>query len=305
MSKSIAPGWYKDPAAPETQRYWDGEQWLGDPIPADATPPAQPPAAPPPTELSEPVPSGQQPGHWPGWPSPVPGGGQQGQFAPPGAPGPQPGTRPGAGPPPRPVIGPDGRLDRRALGLPELKMPAGEVSAPLEHRLGARVVDFLAVTVLAGIANSWLGYQFVKEIWPAFREAFTNPNAGPATTTPRASTLFYSILFVSLAVWFVYEVLTVARNGQTLGKRLFRIKVIRMDGGPVDVASSFRRWATMALPGLCFPCGVPLNVVDVLWCTWDRPLSQCVHDKSARTIVVRVKKPAPAEGTPPPPEGER
>ena len=27
---SIAPGWYKDPADPATQRYWDGEGWLGD-----------------------------------------------------------------------------------------------------------------------------------------------------------------------------------------------------------------------------------------------------------------------------------
>ncbi|HEY9482572.1 MAG TPA: DUF2510 domain-containing protein, partial [Micromonosporaceae bacterium] len=35
----IASGWYKDPADPTTQRYWDGEVWIGDPLPADATPP--------------------------------------------------------------------------------------------------------------------------------------------------------------------------------------------------------------------------------------------------------------------------
>ena len=40
----IAPGWYKDPADPTTQRYWDGEVWIGDPLPADATPPDGPPA---------------------------------------------------------------------------------------------------------------------------------------------------------------------------------------------------------------------------------------------------------------------
>jgi uncharacterized RDD family membrane protein YckC len=40
----IAPGWYKDPAEPATQRYWDGDGWLGDPLPIDATPPAGPPA---------------------------------------------------------------------------------------------------------------------------------------------------------------------------------------------------------------------------------------------------------------------
>ncbi len=30
---SVAPGWYKDPADPTTQRYWDGEGWLGAALP--------------------------------------------------------------------------------------------------------------------------------------------------------------------------------------------------------------------------------------------------------------------------------
>ncbi|TDC50129.1 DUF2510 domain-containing protein, partial [Micromonospora sp. KC207] len=36
---SIAPGWYVDPADPDTRRYWDGEGWIGAPIPVDQTPP--------------------------------------------------------------------------------------------------------------------------------------------------------------------------------------------------------------------------------------------------------------------------
>ncbi|WP_156313281.1 DUF2510 domain-containing protein, partial [Micromonospora sp. HK10] len=40
---SVEPGWYVDPADPETRRYWDGEGWLGAPIPVDATPPEGPP----------------------------------------------------------------------------------------------------------------------------------------------------------------------------------------------------------------------------------------------------------------------
>ncbi len=38
----IAPGWYKDPAEPTTQRYWDGEGWVGSSLPVDATPPDGP-----------------------------------------------------------------------------------------------------------------------------------------------------------------------------------------------------------------------------------------------------------------------
>ena len=34
------PGWYKDPVDQAVQRYWDGEGWIGDAIPADEVPPA-------------------------------------------------------------------------------------------------------------------------------------------------------------------------------------------------------------------------------------------------------------------------
>lgn len=39
---TTSPGWYKDPAEPTTQRYWDGEGWIGDPLPLEATPPPGP-----------------------------------------------------------------------------------------------------------------------------------------------------------------------------------------------------------------------------------------------------------------------
>jgi uncharacterized RDD family membrane protein YckC len=35
-------GWYPDPAEPTTQRYWDGDGWVGDRLPVDATPPEGP-----------------------------------------------------------------------------------------------------------------------------------------------------------------------------------------------------------------------------------------------------------------------
>ncbi|WP_174527836.1 DUF2510 domain-containing protein, partial [Micromonospora maritima] len=44
---SVEPGWHVDPADPETRRWWDGEGWVGAPIPVDATPPDGPPPAEP------------------------------------------------------------------------------------------------------------------------------------------------------------------------------------------------------------------------------------------------------------------
>ncbi|WP_436525793.1 RDD family protein [Actinoplanes sp. HUAS TT8] len=91
---SLPAGWYNDPADTSTQRYWDGEGWLGKAIPADAVPPdgplmeAEPPAAPPvtaPESVPGPPPGWgpppvQPPAGWhqpPGWQQPPPGYPQQ------------------------------------------------------------------------------------------------------------------------------------------------------------------------------------------------------------------------------------
>lgn len=119
---NISPGWYRDPAEPTTQRYWDGEGWVGSSLPADATPPegpleASPAASAPPAPTSTPPGNGAVPGVppqeqqppaaplppvTPQWPAPgaLPPPPGYPQF-PPGAPGrPQPHPHPGAQPPP-------------------------------------------------------------------------------------------------------------------------------------------------------------------------------------------------------------
>lgn len=277
MAKSIAPGWYADPAAPETQRYWDGEQWIGDPLPADATPPPGPPP--------------------PRTPAPPPAPGPAGPMGPMGPMGPiPPGMGGPGGPGDQQVPLPLGAAARRAMGLPPLRFPDGFTAAPLERRLGARVVDILVVGVLSAVANAWLGYQYVHSLMAMFRQVMADPNSQPEPDT-RMTGLLFGMVLISLALWFGYEVLAVARSGQTLGKRLFAIKVVRMDGAAVDFRVSLRRWSVLALPNLLWPCCLPVQAIDVLWCTWDRPLQQCIHDKSALTVVVRAPR-ADAEKAP-------
>ncbi|MET7876823.1 RDD family protein [Micromonospora profundi] len=95
---SVQPGWYVDPADPETRRYWDGEGWLGAPIPVDATPPdGPPPVEPPPVPATQGAPAatnevtGAQ-----GW-SPQSGTTSQPGATPPPGTTPQPGHDPQAG----------------------------------------------------------------------------------------------------------------------------------------------------------------------------------------------------------------
>jgi uncharacterized RDD family membrane protein YckC len=119
----IAPGWYKDPAEPSTQRYWDGEGWIGESLPIDATPPSTPPGVAPagtitlppaPTSGGAPAPAAGTPDS--GVPSgqPSAGGGQ-----------PAPDQAPAAGPTPGPTTSPQG-----PPGWPQVPPPVGPPPTP-------------------------------------------------------------------------------------------------------------------------------------------------------------------------------
>jgi uncharacterized RDD family membrane protein YckC len=88
-----------------------------------------------------------------------------------------------------------------------------------------------------------------------------------------------------------------ANTGQTLGKRLLGIKVMRLESDePLGFRRSIRRWNTIGLPTLIWPCygvGFVLQFVDAIWPTFDRPMHQALHDKSALTVVVQAAPAAP------------
>ncbi|HEX9775296.1 MAG TPA: RDD family protein [Actinomycetota bacterium] len=82
----------------------------------------------------------------------------------------------------------------------------------------------------------------------------------------------------------VYKPVMEGARGQTLGKMALNIRVVRAsDAGPIGYGEAFMRWFIMAIAGF-----VPLGtLVDLLWPLWDR-YKQCLHDKVAKTIVVKA-----------------
>ena len=76
------------------------------------------------------------------------------------------------------------------------------------------------------------------------------------------------------------------RSGQTLGKRIMKIRVV-----PLDPAGSLTRGMAAKRYLVQFPAGmfVPFfSYLDGLWQLWDKPYQQSLHDKFARTVVVKV-----------------
>jgi uncharacterized RDD family membrane protein YckC len=88
---------------------------------------------------------------------------------------------------------------------------------------------------------------------------------------------------IGFIAWCWLTILFVSRNGQSIGKKLLGIKVVRSDGSPASLGRIFLlRNVVNTLLAL-----VPFyGLVDILLIFGDA--QQCVHDKIADTIVIKA-----------------
>ncbi|MFK4189312.1 RDD family protein [Streptomyces sparsogenes] len=140
------------------------------------------------------------------------------------------------------------------------------------QRFAARLVDTLILGVIWTVALIATG---------ALAYAYDHPGEQDMGKVILA-------LVITMAVYFVYEGVMLARSGQTLGKKVLRIRVAMLSDGDVPHGQGWVRAVVYVLPGMLIPLlvGTLFWLVNVLWCTWDQPLRQCLHDKVAKTVVV-------------------
>jgi uncharacterized RDD family membrane protein YckC len=136
------------------------------------------------------------------------------------------------------------------------------LASPLA-RLGARVIDGL---IVAGILTALVAGHAVH------------------IDTASADAIPAALVGVVLIVGFLYETTFVALRGQTPGKMLMRVRVVRLeDGSTPGWGRALIRWFVPILFSIV-PFGA---LVAYLWLIWDRR-RQGLHDKAARTLVVRA-----------------
>lgn len=85
-----------------------------------------------------------------------------------------------------------------------------------------------------------------------------------------------------LGVTALYFVISWTRGGQTIGMRAWRLRVVRADGGPLDLARALLRFPVALLSLLLLGAGFWWSLLDQQQRTW--------HDRAAGTIVVRLEK---------------
>ncbi|MCZ7431443.1 RDD family protein [Streptomyces sp. WMMC1477] len=219
--------------------------------PPEEDPFRKPPQAPPPPEPGGPSGGGPYGGGASGG-EPY-GGGASGE-------GPYGGGPYGPGPPGPYPYGQPGP----PTGMPPL--------ASRGKRLLARIIDWLIVAIPVLLVTGL-----------AFGTWTMDGDGGAYDGGSFAQTVIYVL------VYFLYEGAMLTTRGQTLGKMAMSIRVGMLADGAVPAGNpGWLRAAVYALPTVV-PClGFVFWLVNVLWCTWDEPYHQCLHDKAAKTVVVQT-----------------
>jgi uncharacterized RDD family membrane protein YckC len=191
----------------------------------------------------------------------------QGYGAPdPGQPGPgQPGHPPATGyPPPPPGYGQPGYQPLEGPGT-----YMGRQLANWPQRVGAYLIDLLVYAVPVMFAIVLAG------------------GGGGSGSSSNSGVVFLSLL-VDLGLYLVNRVVLQGRTGQSWGKRILGLKLVRMaDGLPVGAVIALVRDLLHTLDGLC--------LIGYLFPLWD-PRRQTFADKIVNTVVLAGVLPGRAPG---------
>ena len=123
--------------------------------------------------------------------------------------------------------------------------------------------------IIDGIIVSAINYAV---LYFGLREAINFANPQPLPT---------NLYLVSVAIGVIYYVgLWTIANGQTLGKMIMGIKIIRTNGRRVNLGTAILRYVGYFISAIIFFLGY-------LWVIWDKN-KQGWHDKIAGTYVVKA-----------------
>jgi len=164
--------------------------------------------------------------------------------------------------------------------------PRGLPLASFGERLGAFIIDGLIVGAAAvAVLLPLMGLLMFAMFSLAEQSGDATNDASPAFVFLILG--FYALLFglILLAQW-IYYVEFCKRTGQTLGKKWLKLQIVPIDPlvPAVDRGMLGRRFLIQHVAGLV----LFMPWLDGLWQLWDTPYQQCLHDKFAQTVVVKV-----------------
>ncbi len=170
--------------------------------------------------------------------------------------------------------------------------PQGVPLASQWARLGARIIDAVLLGVLTVVPVLAIGWALFSDVVRQWIDIESDSGLTTEEMSRRSDLLwqdngakvllFYVVAGGALLVIQIgYEAILTHRYGQTLGKKLLGIKVVRVqDGRNQSFGGALGRVAMRIVLSNIY--------VDDLWCLWDKPWRQCLHDKVVKTVVVKA-----------------
>jgi len=158
------------------------------------------------------------------------------------------------------------------------------VSASRVARFLAILIDGLVPTLLA----MFIVVAVALPIYDTYKQVNTPGIAPPTSLTRHLSTSWAWLAGFAMLGFFGWSASLVHRYGQTFGKRMMNIRVVRTDGSRVPFSRFILlRWLPLFVIGF-FPL---LNVVTALLdpLLIFRDSRQCLHDSIADTKVVTAE----------------
>ena len=156
--------------------------------------------------------------------------------------------------------------------LSEQRAPDEAELAGRGRRLASAFIDgvimiLLAVAPVIAFVGGWSDYQ-------------AKAAAGSYMLT-LGSGVFGIVVYLLVNGYFL------AKDGQSIGKKLLGTKIVRTDGSKADfVRIVTRRFLPAQALNLIPMVGILLAVVDVLFIF--RASKKCIHDDIADTVVIRI-----------------
>jgi uncharacterized RDD family membrane protein YckC len=143
---------------------------------------------------------------------------------------------------------------------------------------GRRVVQYLIDSFLVSLIPSLVSIPFDRS-----DSTFVHVLGGIVA--------FVIFALIGILYWVIF---THRQNGQTLGMKLLKLRVISMGGGQANMAQLFIRWICLIFDAI--PYTWPFTGLAgfiVILCSKDR---QRIGDHLARTLVISTTAPDPREG---------
>ncbi|OKI52822.1 RDD family protein [Micromonospora sp. CB01531] len=177
--------------------------------------------------------------------------------------------------------------------VPLALAPNGQPLASFTDRLLAWLIDTAVASALAMVlflpVFVWLVVRMVDQMPPP------GPDGTLAEPDPSMliTDVFLPVLLAELGIfalllvfYWLYHVEYARRTGQTLGKKVMKIRIVPVEPGATLTRGALgKRYLVEFVAGSLVPFA---SYLDGFWQLWDKPWQQCLHDKFAGTVVVKV-----------------